>query len=86
MILIISQITINISENDSHNQETQIRIPIQIKRDNSKRWKRAFISFFGAVLLGLSGVISCIPTWLDIVLFVLGSGCIASTWVFSKGD
>ena len=82
---IYSQITFNI-KTDGMEKETRIRIPVRIKRSNCRRWIRVGISFIGAILLGIGSVLDCLSTPLKVVLFILGSGMVASTWLFSKGE
>jgi len=80
-----SQITFNI-KTDKSEKETKIRIPVRIKRSNKRRWIRAGISFLGALLLGVGGVLDCLSTPIKAILFILGSGVVAATWLYSKGE
>lgn len=67
-----------------YDQETKIQIPVKIYRSNKKRLIRAGISLVGALCLGVGGILNCIPTFSKIMLFILGSIGVASSWLFSK--
>ena len=80
-----TQITF-IIKTDNTEKETKIRIPVRIKRSNKRRWIRSGISFLGAILLGISSAWDCLPTLLRGAFFILGSGALATSWLYSKDE